>query len=55
MRIFNYSNYAKVIRLGISDNNKTEIVQILFEPLIDCEIKDVLNKNGEMYNFKALA
>ena len=50
MKIFNYSNYIKVFKIGLTNPNNTEMAQVLFEPLIDCEVKNVLNKDSNPYN-----
>lgn len=51
MRIFNYSNYAKALEVGLNKIDKTEMANTLFEPLIDCEVVEVFNKNNDMYYF----
>lgn len=53
MKIFNYSNYIKVFKIGLTNPNNTEMAQVLFEPLIDCQVKSVLKKDSNPYNINA--
>ena len=48
MRIFNYSNYAKVLEIGASNPNMTKIATSLFEPIINTPY--VLNQKGNPYH-----
>lgn len=48
MRVFNYSNYAKTIEIGISNPNMTKIATNLFEPIISKPY--VLNQKGNPYH-----
>lgn len=47
LKVFNYSNYAKIISLGMTRINMTRIAQELFQPIVSRD--DVLNQNGEPY------
>jgi hypothetical protein len=51
MRVFNYSNYAKTIEIGISNPNMTKIATNLFEPIINMPY--VLNQKGNPYHIDA--
>lgn len=47
MKVFNYSNYAKIISLGMTRINMTRIAKELFQPIVSRD--DVLNQNEESY------
>ena len=48
MRIFNYSNYAKTIEIGMESKNITKLAMVLFEPIINNP--DLVNQAGNPYN-----